>query len=477
MASHPRLPFPNHLPLPLPRSSSSLVLSPPSSFDFPALKLRPLAIQQHSSSSRRHFIHTSTRAVDDDSFDMPSPEEWTYLDDYENFPPPAAAESYVMSSSDGEDSDRDAFLTPVNDLELPAVSSSSASSNHKDSITVAAHRFATLSSERKKHRQDQTWHDHHCGSYNSLVGAALVCRLVAINVIKRQGPIRHRLRKRTPTLGGLFFVPIGIIVALLLVGSSSAEVSGAAGMTVAFAAVGLLNDILSLTKNHRRGLPALAELILEIAVGTWFSFWLDITSISSPYGMKMLVPLPPGLMYLGRYYHLLTSFSFVSVGHGIKLADALDGLAGGTAALAFTGMSIAVLPICSDLAIFGASMAGSCVGFLLHNRYKASVFMGNTGSLALGGALAAMAACSGMFFPLFISSGILVLEASSVIIQILHLNVTKGLQEAGWRFLRMPPFHYHLQLRGFREPNIVLGAYLISSVLALLGGYVGLISA
>ncbi|MED6147481.1 Phospho-N-acetylmuramoyl-pentapeptide-transferase [Stylosanthes scabra] len=248
-------------------------------------------------------------------------------------------------------------------------------------------------------------------------------------------------------------------------------------MTVAFAALGLLNDILSLTKNHKRGLPALAEFILEIAVGTWFSFWLDITSISSPYGMKMLVPLPPGLMYLGRYYQILTSFSFVSVGHGIKLADALDGLAGGTAALAFTGMSIAVLPICSDLAIFGASMAGSCVGFLLHNRYKASVFMGNTGSLALGGALAAMAACSGMFFPLFISSGLFVLEASSIIIQILHLNVTKGLQEAGWRFLRVPPFHYHLQLRGFREPNIVLGAYLISSVLALLGGYVGLISA
>ncbi|KAL4349032.1 hypothetical protein HN51_030088 [Arachis hypogaea] len=516
MASHPRLPFPNHLPLPLPRSSSSLVLSPPSSFDFPALKLRPLAIQQHSSSSRRHFIHTSTRAVDDDSFDMPSPEEWTYLDDYENFPPPAAAESYVMSSSDGEDSDRDAFLTPVNDLELPAVSSSSASSNHKDSITVAAHRFATLSSERKKHRIKRgmiitvgliivllvlllyvdwcAWRIVRLPlspfyltrpfllsailvSFAGYVCVPIFRGFRAINVIKRQGPIRHRLRKRTPTLGGLFFVPIGIIVALLLVGSSSAEVSGAAGMTVAFAAVGLLNDILSLTKNHRRGLPALAELILEIAVGTWFSFWLDITSISSPYGMKMLVPLPPGLMYLGRYYHLLTSFSFVSVGHGIKLADALDGLAGGTAALAFTGMSIAVLPICSDLAIFGASMAGSCVGFLLHNRYKASVFMGNTGSLALGGALAAMAACSGMFFPLFISSGILVLEASSVIIQILHLNVTKGLQEAGWRFLRMPPFHYHLQLRGFREPNIVLGAYLISSVLALLGGYVGLISA
>ncbi|KAF6167520.1 hypothetical protein GIB67_031721 [Kingdonia uniflora] len=134
---------------------------------------------------------------------------------------------------------------------------------------------------------------------------------------------------------------------------------------------------------------------------------------------KALVPLPAlGLIYLGNLYPILTTFCFVSMGNGVNLTDGLDGLAGGTAALAFIGMSIAVLPICSDLSIFGASMAGACVGFLMHNRYKASVFMGDTGSLALGGALAAMAACTGMFFPLFISSGIFVVEASSVIMQV-----------------------------------------------------------
>jgi phospho-N-acetylmuramoyl-pentapeptide-transferase len=134
----------------------------------------------------------------------------------------------------------------------------------------------------------------------------------------------------------------------------------------------------------------------------------------------MLLPLPApiGLVCLGKWYLLLTSFCFVSMGNGVNLTDGLDGLAGGAAALAFLGMSIVVLPICSELSIFGASMAGACVGFLLHNRYRASVFMGDTGSLALGGALAAMAACTGMFFPLVISSGIFVMEASSVIIQV-----------------------------------------------------------
>lgn len=221
-------------------------------------------------------------------------------------------------------------------------------------------------------------------------------------------------------MGGLFFIPAGILVAQFLVGFSSIEVSGAAMATMAYAVVGLLDDILNLIKNQSNGLLAWMIILLEVAMGIWFSFWLHTANISSPYGMKMLIPLPPplGLLYLGKCYYLLTSFCFVSLGNGVNLTDGLDGLAGGTAALAFIGMSISVLPICSELAIFGASMAGACVGFLLHNRYKASVLMGETGSLGLGAALAAMASCTGMFFPLSITSGFFVIEALPLIIQV-----------------------------------------------------------
>ncbi|CAJ1962211.1 unnamed protein product [Sphenostylis stenocarpa] len=378
MPSHSRILNHRHLSLPLHLSrnkrlslpqTTSLTCCSRSRFGCATLQLHPLIIQQYECVVRRNVF--PTRALDDDSFDIPMLDDWNTDE----------SSVYVLSSSDGEDSDGEIFLTPVNDIDLPSVSAS-----NNDALTVAAHRFATLGRGQKKPRQ-------------------------------QQGPARHQMKKRTPTLGGLLFVPIGIIVAHVFARSSSIEVSGAAAATIAFAAVGLLSDILSFT-NHWRGLPALTEVLLEVAVGTWFSFWLDITSISSPYGMKMLVPLPLGLVYLGRCYQLLTSFSFVSMGHGVKLADALDGLAGGTAALAFIGMSIAVLPVCSDLAIFGASMAGSCVGFLLHNRYKASIFMGHTGSLALGAGLAAMAACTGMFFPLLISSGVFIVESSSVIVQV-----------------------------------------------------------
>lgn len=189
------------------------------------------------------------------------------------------------------------------------------------------------------------------------------------------------------------------------------------------------------------------------------------------------LPAPLGLICLGSFYPVFASFCFVLVANGVNLTDGVDGLAGGTAALAFVGMSIAVLPVCSDLAVFGASMAGACVGFLFHNRYKASIFMGDTGSLGLGGALVAMAACTGMFFPLFISSAIFVLEALSVIFQVSFFKTTKRIWGTGSRLFQMTPFHQHLEMCGFKEPTIVAGAYAISCLLILCAGYVGLISA
>jgi phospho-N-acetylmuramoyl-pentapeptide-transferase len=307
----------------------------------------------------------------------------------------------------------------------------------------------------------------------------LLDRLRVHEPIRTLGPVPHNRRPTIPTMGGLFFVPIGVVVAIALNKVSSIEVLGAAAATVAFAAIGLIDDSLSLYSENNNGLSAKIQLLLEAAVGTCFAFWLETASLSSPYGMKMLVPLPSplGLVFLGKLYLLLTSFYFVSMGNLVKATDGLDGLAGGIAALCFVAMAIAVLPICSDLSVFGASMAGACFGFLLHNRYRASVSMGDTGSLALGGALAAMAACSGMFFPLFISSGVAVLEASSVIIQVVYYSTTKRLKGKGRRIFKTIPFHHHLRLNGLKEPMIVTMAYVISSLLSLSAAYIGLISA
>jgi phospho-N-acetylmuramoyl-pentapeptide-transferase len=104
-------------------------------------------------------------------------------------------------------------------------------------------------------------------SFVGYVCVPILGHFKSIHVIKQQGPLRHHLKRRTPTLGGLFFVPIGIIVAHVIAESSSIEVAGASGITIAFAAVGLLSDILNLTKNHWRGLPELAEVFLEVIIG------------------------------------------------------------------------------------------------------------------------------------------------------------------------------------------------------------------
>ncbi|XWS12374.1 hypothetical protein CRYUN_Cryun37aG0084400 [Craigia yunnanensis] len=452
----------------------------------------------------RHDV-VQVNATDDDSVGISSFDDWV-VDD-------SVAAYMFSSSSDGEDSDGEIVLNPLTDVDLPPVKVST-----DEAVTMTAHRLASIGRGQKRHRIYLgllinlalivfltvvlllvDW----CGwkivrlplapffltspffislilsSCAGYICVPLLKTLKFHQILRKEGPARHSRKKRTPTMGGLFFIPAGISVAKLVTGFSSIEVSAAAAATLAFAAVGLLDDVLSFIKQHNSGLSPWLRLLLEAAVGIWFSFWLDATSLTSPYGMKMMVPLPAplGLVCLGKFYLLLTSVCFVSMGNGVNLTDGLDGLAGGTAALAFIGMSIAVLPICPELAIFGASMAGACVGFLLHNRYKASVFMGDTGSLALGGALAAMAACTGMFFPLFIASGFFVLEASSVIIQVLYFKTTKHLRGSGRRLFRMAPFHHHLELCGHKEPMIVAGAYVVSSVLTLFAGYIGLRSA
>ncbi|CAA0832335.1 Phospho-N-acetylmuramoyl-pentapeptide-transferasehomolog [Striga hermonthica] len=443
-------------------------------------------------------------AVDDDSFSF---------DD--NWGENGGPVEYMYSSSDGESSDEETILQPITDVDLPISKERFLPAD--DYITVAAHRFATLGRTRTKRKTlygilnnlglisfsifllllvDQcAWRIVRLPlapfylmrpfmiSMISVSCVGYICvplfhMLKIRSMVRKQGHIRHPSKKGTPTMGGLYFVPTGLVVAQFVLSFSSIEVSGVAIATIAFAAIGLLDDYLRI-KNIKDGLCAWVRVSLEVAVGMCFCYWLYRTDVSTPYGMKMVVPLPApiGLVCLGKFYPILSVLCFVSMANGMNITNGLDGLAAGTGALAFLGMSIVVLPICSDLSIFGASMAGACVGFLSQNRYKASIFMGEAGALALGGALAAMASCTGMFLPLFISSGIFLLEALSVIMQASFSKTTKYFRPRGYRLFRGAPLHHHLELCGIKEPTIVAVSYVIASVLILYGAYVGLSSA
>lgn len=226
------------------------------------------------------------------------------------------------SSSEVEESDGDDLLNPVSDIDLPMVREPFLETN--DALTGAAHRLAMITRGRRKSRVKHgvitniglmtfltillllvdccAWRivrlplepfylmRPFCISAIVVSCAGYVCipllqSLKIYSIIRREGPARHSSKKGTPTMGGLFFVPIGIIVAEVSVGFSSIEVRGAAVATLAFAAIGLLDDVLSIIKNHNYGLSALMKILLEVAVGSIFSVWLETTKISSPYSM------------------------------------------------------------------------------------------------------------------------------------------------------------------------------------------------
>ncbi|WVZ72757.1 hypothetical protein U9M48_021168 [Paspalum notatum var. saurae] len=419
-------------------------------------------------------------------------------------------------SSESEWSDEDIVLTAFGDVELPVASKSQGLA--EGALTIAAHRFATIDKGHKKTRTQQglmnnvglvaflamllffvdwcSWKivrlplDSFYLTRPFLISAVLsalagflfapVADSLKIHHFRRRGKyFPPSSRKPTPAMGGLFFVPVGIFVARREVGYSSNGVNGAAMITLIFAMVGLFDDILSLATDNNRKIPQWIRFLVQIVAGIYFSIWLGSADISTPYSMKFLVPLPPplGLAFLGKVYLAMAATCSLSMGTAVTLIDGLDGLAGGIAALALIGLSVAALPICSELSVFGASMSGACTGFLFHNRYRASIVMSRVGSFALGGAVAAIAACTGMFLPMLIACSLFFIELLFAVLQVSFRMATNSFHGTKVYPLRIRPSHYYLRLWGIKEPYIVAGAYTISCFLTLLAGYLGLVSA
>ncbi|NET48422.1 MAG: phospho-N-acetylmuramoyl-pentapeptide-transferase, partial [Merismopedia sp. SIO2A8] len=185
---------------------------------------------------------------------------------------------------------------------------------------------------------------------------------------------------------------------------------------------------------------------------------VSITSISLPLGL---------ILPLGMLFWPLAVFVLVAESNATNLTDGVDGLAAGTCAVALLGLGALVAPTSPGLMVFCACMSGSCLGFVAHNRNPAAVFMGDTGSLALGAALAAVGLLSQNLWGLFILSGIFFVESISVIAQVGYYKATKDANGIGKRLLKMSPFHNHLELSGWSETQIVAAFYLINGVLVL----------
>ncbi len=306
-----------------------------------------------------------------------------------------------------------------------------------------------------------------CASVTTLLGYWVVPwlrRLKAGQVIRSNGPQAHLKKAGTPTMGGVFFIPAAVICATLLSGFNS-NVLVLSSVTLCYGAIGCYDDWKIINRRAIKGLSPRKKLAWQTGFAALFCLWLawsqpvSITTIILPFGIA--IPL-------GMLFWLLASLAMVAESNAVNLTDGVDGLAGGTSAIAFLGLGALIGNSSPELMIFCACMSGSCLGFLAFNRNPARVFMGDTGSLALGGSLAAVALLSSNIWGLFILSGIFLVETLSVMAQVSYFKATKGPDGVGKRLLKMAPLHHHLELSGWLETQVVGLFYLINGMLAFL---------
>jgi phospho-N-acetylmuramoyl-pentapeptide-transferase len=292
----------------------------------------------------------------------------------------------------------------------------------------------------------------------------LLRSLKAGQIIREDGPQAHLKKAGTPTMGGIFFLPVAVVVALVWSGGSP-NVVAVSALMLAFGAIGWVDDWQIIRRKSNKGISPRMKLALQITVASLFCFWLLVSQPAS----ITTIALPLGLVLpLGALFWLLAGFVLVAESNATNLTDGLDGLAAGTVAIALLGLGAVIAPTAPDLMVFCAALSGSCLGFLVHNRNPARVFMGDTGSLALGGALAGVALMTNSLVALLILSGLFLIETLSVMAQVGYYKATKGPDGIGKRLFKMSPYHNHLELSGWNETRIVAMFYLVGGLLACL---------
>ena len=287
-------------------------------------------------------------------------------------------------------------------------------------------------------------------------------------VIREEGPQAHLSKAGTPTMGGLLAVPVGVIVGGL-VSPGDGRLLAVGLITLATMAIGAVDDWRSLTKRHNTGLSPRGKLLLQALSAVLFLAW---AAWDQQIGGDVALPLG-WVLPLGLLIWPLGLFVFLAESNATNLTDGLDGLAAGCGAIVFSGLGLQLMLRGHEgdpaLAGFCAAMAGTWLGFLLWNRHPARMFMGDTGSLAMGAALAAVSVLSNSLWPLLVMGGVFLAESLSVIVQVWVFKATKGPDGVGRRVLRMAPLHHHFELGGASEQQVVLGLWAASLLLVLVG--------
>ena len=313
-----------------------------------------------------------------------------------------------------------------------------------------------------------------------VIGPWLIRKLQNMQIgqqIREDGPKSHLTKKGTPTMGGILIIFAVVISTLLWANLAVDYVWLALLVTVGYGLIGFIDDYRKLTGKNSKGVSGKVKISGEVLIALFVSIILYLkpgfnSHVTIPF-FKTVVP------NLGWGYVILSTFIIVGAANAVNLTDGLDGLAIGPAIICFATyvlfayfagnikvasyLQITYVAGSGELAVFCGALVGAALGFLWFNSYPAEVFMGDVGSLSLGGALGIVAIITKQEFLLAIVGGIFVLETFSVIFQVGYFKLTQGK-----RIFRMAPLHHHFELKGWAEPKVIVRFWVISILLALM---------
>jgi phospho-N-acetylmuramoyl-pentapeptide-transferase len=279
--------------------------------------------------------------------------------------------------------------------------------------------------------------------------------------IREEGPAGHQGKAGTPTMGGLAIF-LSIMVPFLILSDYRATSLAVLGTALAMAALGFADDIIKLRKRRSLGVSGRVKLLVQalMAIALWL-FLTQYVELNDTLRLRVV----DASVELGYVYPFLIFLVLAGATNGVNLTDGLDGLAAGCCAIVFLTYTVItfITPGEHDLALLSATLVGACVGFLWFNSFPASVFMGDTGSLGLGGAIAALAVVTKTELLLIVIGGIFVIEALSVGIQVI------AFQRFRRRVFLMAPIHHHFELAGWSETKIILRFWIVAAICAAIG--------
>ncbi len=283
--------------------------------------------------------------------------------------------------------------------------------------------------------------------------------------IRDDGPESHLQKQGTPTMGGMAFL-LAFLVASAFFLSGNSDGMAVVLMTLGYGVIGFLDDYIKVVKKRSLGLRAYQKLALQIIVTGGFAYYLHVSGL----GTGIYVPFTNG--YILDLGILFVPFLFVAVlgtVNGVNLTDGLDGLAGGVTLIVATFFGIVAWAAGSSISPICGAIVGGLLAFLIFNSYPAKVFMGDTGSLALGGFVVSTAFLLKMPLFIVIVGFVYLWESITVMLQVGYFKVTKKKYGEGKRLFKMAPYHHHLEKSGWRETKVVTLFYVATAMFCLIG--------